>query len=102
MLFPSPGARDQPAESSGTRSPPALGYIDRAGPETGDTGGPAGLLQRRGAAFQLHSSWGHPPTPGGGRTLSSLQRHSVLGEEASGTCCLLLGFGDVLFVDLSS
>lgn len=40
--------------------------------------------------------------PRGDRTLSSLQGHSVLGEEASGTCCLLLGFGDVLFVDLSS
>lgn len=36
------------------------------------------------------------------RTLSSLQGHSVLSEEPSGTCCLLLGFGDVLFVDLSS
>lgn len=64
MLFPSPGARDQPAESSGTQSPPALPravwvtlteLAGRLGTQEAPRG-PAGLLQRRGAGFQLHSS----------------------------------------------
>lgn len=120
MLFPSPGARHQPAEGSRTQSPPALpraACVTSALTQLAATlgtqeapRGPAGVLQRRGAAFQLHSSCipagithcFDDLAPGGDRTLSSLQGHSVLGEEASGTCCLLLGFGDVLFVDLSS